>query len=68
MPLSSILESLKNLETDHAEGGLFLCESDLISTFLTSQYALGAQAAPVHTADLGNSMLGMKGQLALAAF
>ena len=68
MPLSNFFESIKNNETDHAEGGLFLCESDLISTFLASHYSTSAQAAPVHTPDVAGALFSMNGQLAVAAF
>jgi hypothetical protein len=68
MPLSTFFESIKNHESDHAEGGLFLCESDLISTFLTSQYNTGTQTAPVQTPDVSGALLALKGQLAVAAF
>ena len=68
MPFTNLLESIKNNETDQAEGGLFLCESDLISSFFSSQCGGNAQPAPVHTPDVSSALLSLKAQLAVAAY
>ena len=50
----------------YVEGDLFLCESDLISTFLAAN-PIGTQASSAHTTDLSGALLSLKGQLAVAA-
>ena len=64
MPLSTFLESTKNHEADHAEGCLFLCESDLLSALHLSHSAAGAQPS---AQDAAGVLLLLKGQPAVAA-
>jgi hypothetical protein len=59
------VEQLNAHETDRAEGGLFLCESDLIGALILSHYpaSYNAQAIPEAPAAL----LNLNGRLAVAA-
>ena len=66
MPLTSVIESTKNQEIDHAEGGLFLCESDLLSALHFSHSTSGQPTAQLGSEAAG-ALLTLKGQLGVGA-
>lgn len=66
MSSTSSAESAKICDVDRSEGGLFLCESDLIGALLLSHHAAGTQPATL-LPDVASVLLNLNGNIAVTA-
>ena len=62
MSSNTSVDSTKLCDSDRTEGGLFLCESDLIGALLLPHYTTAAQSATL-LPDAGKSLLTLNGHL-----